>query len=633
MTDASKEIVLIAPNDDLFGKAKALLNREARFSCIDVVLGDLDAGVRLAQKKVDQGAKIIISRGGTYDHLKEALSVPVVEIRISVNDLLASYSELAMLDEPLAVVGYSNIVAGFDLIRVFRKQVKQVKLTHDSDVSAVIDGCVQDGIRVFAGDTVVSNICKARNLPCYLWTSSEFSVAEACETAIGILEVSKEELEQMNRCLAIIDYTHDAVIATNEHNQIVMMNAPAEHILGISKGDYLGRDLASLSAVDPVFKEIKDGAQIVESVREINGQNISLSDIPIMVHEQVRGVVIIFQQVAQLQQLEHKVRLQLSKKGFIAKHSFSAIIYRSRKMQECISVAKKFAQYDGAVLIEGETGTGKELFAQGIHNASHRHNGPFVAINCAALPPTLIESELFGYVEGAFTGTRKGGKAGMFEMAHHGTLFLDEIAELPLELQGRLLRVIQEKEVVRLGDDKVIPLDIRLICATNQNIRQMMVDGRFRRDLFYRISILNFQLTPLDARRDDIPLLADAFLRRYAAEYGKEILGFSPDAMCFLCSFHYRGNVRELRGMVERAVVICETSQIDLSDIRYGLDSSLDLGNGSELSQLPQLTLGELERQYMHQVLNECLGSAVEACKILGISRTTLWRHLKDDTK
>ncbi|MEW4411738.1 sigma 54-interacting transcriptional regulator [Clostridium sp. AN503] len=301
-------------------------------------------------------------------------------------------------------------------------------------------------------------------------------------------------------------------------------------------------------------------------------------------------------------------------------------------MSRCIEIAQKYSQYDSSILIEGESGVGKELFAQSIHNASARKNKPFVAVNCAALSKSLIESELFGYAEGAFTGARKGGKEGMFELAHRGTIFLDEISELPLDVQGQLLRVLQEREVIRIGDSKVTPLDIRIICATNKNLNQMVKEGAFRQDLLYRINTLRLTIPKLNERREDVKILAEMFVKHFAEKYGKDVFRISPAALHYLAQYDFRGNVRELRGMIERAVILTETRTITEDEL------NLDLSRLEAAPQTPSfdpqdsytLSLKEVETQYIQKIWNQEENSVAKTCDILKINRTTLWRKLKE---
>jgi propionate catabolism operon transcriptional regulator len=275
--------------------------------------------------------------------------------------------------------------------------------------------------------------------------------------------------------------------------------------------------------------------------------------------------------------------------------------------------AAHYAKSKAAILILGESGTGKELFAQAIHNESSRTNQPFVAVNCAALPENLLESELFGYDEGAFTGARKGGKPGLFELAHRGTIFLDEIGEMPLQIQSRLLRVLEEREVMRLGGDRLLPVDIRIVAATNRNIWEMVKNGHFREDLYYRLCVLELYLPQLIARKTDIPLLLNKFLSSYP-------IGFLADDLAALCDhpffrvYPWPGNVRELKNFAERASVL------------YRPGCSID---DLVASLTPRNQLLSSEQDQLLETLAEADGNKADAAKRLGISRTTLWRKMQ----
>ena len=265
------------------------------------------------------------------------------------------------------------------------------------------------------------------------------------------------------------------------------------------------------------------------------------------------------------------------------------------------------------------------MFAQGIHNLSIRRNGPFVAVNCAAVPENLLESELFGYEEGAFTGAKKGGKAGLFEMAHQGTLFLDEIGEMPLVLQSRLLRVLQEREVMRIGGDRIIPVDVRIVAATNQNLSELAAVRKFRPDLYYRLDILRLTVPPLRERAEDVGLLADHFLRKFSAQNWRR-LGFTEKALQLLKEYSWPGNVRQLANVVERTALLAESAVIDEQGL---LEAFPDIR--AEVAAPSGVRLEDVERRTIEQVLWEEAGNYSRAAKRLGINRTTLWRKLRKE--
>ena len=336
------------------------------------------------------------------------------------------------------------------------------------------------------------------------------------------------------------------------------------------------------------------------------------------------GVLLTFENIERLQKAEQKIRTKLAAKGLVAKYTFKNILTQNVKMQALVAKAHRYSQVDEAVLLIGETGVGKELFAQSIHNASPRASAPFVAINCAALPENLLESELFGYEEGAFSGARKGGKVGLFELAHKGTLFLDEIGEMSVGLQAKLLRVLQEKEIRRVGGDANIPVDVRIISATNVNIRDKVKQGLFRLDLFYRISLLSIQLPPLREHIDDIPVLFEAFVRRYCEKHDFRMPLILPEAYELLKTYAWLGNTRELRNVAERLGVLRSGPVVGVAQIR-----ELDI----ESTSMVPYDGPDVDGSGHNSLLREFLLSGLthEAfAKEKGISRSTLWRRLRD---
>ena len=303
------------------------------------------------------------------------------------------------------------------------------------------------------------------------------------------------------------------------------------------------------------------------------------------------------------------------------RYRFENIIAKSPKMQQVIEVIKVVARSNATVLITGETGTGKEVVARAIHSQSHRHGKPFVALSCAALPESLLESELFGHEKGSFTGAYAQ-KKGKFEVANRGTLFLDEIGEMSANIQVHLLRVLEEKEFTRVGGNEPIKVDVRVISATNRDMKQAIASGQFREDLYYRLNVVNIELPPLRERREDIPLLAQHFLKKFAVENQKEIAGFSPEATDFLLRYDWPGNVRELENTIERAVILAQNLVIEVADL-----TQQNLMPAHPIS--PAISLKQVEKNHILNVLTETGGNYTEAARILGISRMTLYNKAK----
>jgi transcriptional regulator with PAS, ATPase and Fis domain len=306
------------------------------------------------------------------------------------------------------------------------------------------------------------------------------------------------------------------------------------------------------------------------------------------------------------------------------------ILGRSAKMKKLLKLVRKIAATESSVLITGESGTGKELVARAIHYESPRAAKPFVPVNCAAIPETLFESELFGYVRGAFTGA-VGTKKGLFEQADGGTIFLDEVAEMPPGIQVKLLRAIQDREVRRIGDTATLRVDVRLLAATNREVKTALDAGQLREDLYYRLNVFHIELPPLRERREDIPLLAKFFLERYSRRLGKKITGFSREAQLFLLQHDYPGNVRELENAVERAVGMADGEEVTEKDLPSEMTQHkmLTPAEGVIVGYSEDWTLEQVEREHIGRVLRKHGGNVSSSAASLGVSRSTLWRKMK----
>jgi transcriptional regulator with PAS, ATPase and Fis domain len=325
--------------------------------------------------------------------------------------------------------------------------------------------------------------------------------------------------------------------------------------------------------------------------------------------------------------MEAHAKSELAQKGYTATYYFSDIVGQSEKLLEAKYIASEFSKHDVTTLILGESGTGKELFAQGIHNNSVRRNRPFIAINCAALPLSLLESELFGYVEGAFTGAARRGKKGLFEIADTGTIFLDEIAEMDHSGQVRLLRALAEKSIRRVGDDCIIPIDVRVIAATNKNLSKLVEEGRFREDLYYRLNVLTVEIPPLRERIGDIGPLTNHFLSVYGKKTGKYIT-LSEGAYKVMEQYPWRGNVRQLKNFCERLVIITRQNEINEAFIAGQLQSAYGAYEVPEPQGLRKST-DQFEKKCIQDLLARHRGSRIKAAEELGVSKSTLWRKMK----
>jgi len=419
-------------------------------------------------------------------------------------------------------------------------------------------------------------------------------------------------------------------MVTDSEGKITLFNPAAERIMGIPAKKVLGKkavDVIENSRIDVV---LETGQAELNQVQDVGDVKIVTNRVPITDGQDVVGVVATFLDVGYIQKATDEIRRSQYKKGFKAKATFRDIIYKDHKMGSVIQRAIRYAHSDLSVLITGESGVGKELFAQSIHNESPRRTGPFVAVNCAALSESLLESELFGYEGGAFTGAEKKGKPGKFALAHGGTLFLDEISELNLDLQVKLLRVLQEQVYYPVGGTKPCSVDVRIIAATNKDLAQLVEEGRFREDLYYRLNVVSLHLPPLRERKKDIPELAYYFLAEFAAAYQKKVSDIDPAVMTFFLRYHWPGNVRELRNIIERMVVLtegdCLTMETMPPELKHNKANFRDLlTSARSLSESKCI----LEKELIVNTLAECGGNKARAALRLGVPRSSLYYRIK----
>ena len=588
--------------------------------------GNLTEGVKAARQAIADGAEVIVSRGGTAAMIARHVDVPVVEIQVTVLDVLRALEQSGFIPGTVGVAGFGNIIYGCeDLRRLWHLDVREITIdTLDSgEAEAKLAAAASEGVRLIVGDAIAVKLAGRLGMEGILIQSGKDSVYKAIKEAARVVEVRKQEQERAALLKTVIDCSADGIIVVDEAAKITLFNPMAEEMFQINAAQVLGKPITEVIPNSRLPAVMVGGQPEIGAVMNIGNRVLAIKRMPVSVNGAIVGAVASFQDVTQLQRFEQTVRRKLYPKGLTAKTSIDEIVGHSSAIVAVRAQAVRYATTNSTVLITGESGVGKEMFAQGIHNLSIRRNGPFVAVNCAAVPESLLESELFGYEEGAFTGAKKGGKAGLFEMAHQGTLFLDEIGEMPLVLQSRLLRVLQEREVMRLGGDRIIPVDVRIVAATNQNLSELAAARKFRPDLFYRLDILRLTIPPLRQRADDIPLLVNYFLRKFSDQNWRR-LSFTGDALCLLREYSWPGNVRQLANIVERAALLAETAVIDHQGL---LEAFPDMR--AEVADLGGVRLEEIERQTIEQALREEGGNYSRAAKRLGINRTTLWRKLQ----
>ncbi|MGB9866859.1 MAG: sigma-54-dependent Fis family transcriptional regulator [Bacillota bacterium] len=443
---------------------------------------------------------------------------------------------------------------------------------------------------------------------------------------IAALEESNEYLNN------VIHAVSDGLLVVDPLGRITTLNRSAARFLGIEPREVLGKPIDSLLGESNPFREVlRTGVRITNqqiSLRVKEGHRMFVGSFePVMSSQGLRGVIGI------LKHFDDARRFVRDVAGFKAYFTFDDLVGRSHQFKKVVDLARQAAKLPVTILLQGESGTGKELFAQAIHNESAFRNGPFVALNCAAVPRELIESELFGYEEGAFTGAQKGGKPGKFELAEGGTIFLDEVNSMSLDMQAKLMRVLQSKRIVRVGGVREIPINVRLICATNRDLWQQVQEGSFREDLYYRINVFPINIPPLRSRVEDIPILAHHFASKVGQQLGVQ-LEIPQPALDIMIRYKWPGNVRELENVIERCSILAmsrASCRIEVEDVMtaLGLGELKDVAgsHGPNLQRGGALSRAEVEA--IMNALRASGGNLSEAARILGVARTTLYRKIK----
>lgn len=495
--------------------------------------------------------------------------------------------------------------------------------------------------------TIITNRVPVRN------NQGQITGAVAVFRDITDVQALAEELTNLKEMRvmleAIIQSTQDAISVADEQGKGILINSAYTRLTGLTEEDIIGK---------PATVDIAEGEsmhlQVLQTKKPVSGvrlkvgpkkKEVIVNVAPILVDGQLRGSVGIIHDISEIKKLTDELnQARRMIRQLNAKYTFEDIIAVSKLMLAAVQQAKRASQTPATVLLRGESGTGKELFAHAIHNSSPRSTGQFVRVNCSAIVDTLLESELFGYEEGAFTGARKGGKKGLFEEADRGTIFLDEIGKMNLELQAKILRVLQEKEVIKVGSTKAINVNVRVIVATNANLERMIQEGTFREDLYYRLNVVPIFIPPLRKHKEDIPKLIYHLIRKFNQEYGRSINNISAEAVEMLMSYNWPGNIRELENSIGRAIINAGMHSDMITEKHLpplGMLPSMNHLEKRETVQRIQVTeydilnkslkevLDQMEKGVILEVLEHTKGNKTEAAKLLGVAIRSLYYKLE----
>ncbi len=447
----------------------------------------------------------------------------------------------------------------------------------------------------------------------------------------------KSDAESMLLLQKIIDSLSDAVSVVDEKGMGIMINRAYTRLTGLTEEDVLKKPATvDIAEGESVHMKVLQTGKAIKGVRMKVGpfrREVIVSCAPLVIDGKLKGSVGVIQDISELRRvMEELERTRRLIRRLESSYTFDDIIGNSEEIHKTIERARQAAEAPAAVLLRGECGTGKELFAHAIHHASERATRPFIRVNCASLTDTLLESELFGYAEGAFTGAKKGGRKGYFEEASGGTLFLDEIGAMSLEAQARLLRAIQEGEIIRVGESRTRSIDVRLIAATNADLEKMLDSGQFRKDLYYRLNVFPIEMPPLRDIKSDIPLLVNHYLSRYAIDYGRTVIEVSPAVFRRLKEYDWPGNMRELQNVIARALINLDRDENIIEErhlvMPFISEPALLKGEMVTIEGSLKEMHKNWERNVLLKALQEADGNKAEAARRLDISIRNLYNKL-----
>ncbi len=625
-----RKIGIIASDVELKNSIMKLLEKEVKSGEIIIDILDPDNITEQGRILKDKGAKAIIARSGGYRHTVGKVNVPVINLKITTLDILHAIKtaskykkDIVLIISDLEYFDYDEwkdmISAKIIIERFYKKEdieTRVKKYVEQKDSVVIVGGGIPC---IYAKRLGIDNIPIG---------ASDESIYDGVAYAKELINSLYEQNYKNEVLKTTLDGVHDAVVEINQEGNIMLFNERAEELLNKHSGDVIDKKLVDVCPeLDFVMEVLESKVNKYNEIKKLKRITITANTSILSVDGHIHGVLCSFQDITRLQSLEKKIRYELNKKGLVAKYRFEDIIVNDPAMKNTVAKAIKIGLSDSTVLIYGESGTGKEMIAQSIHNIGSRKDEPFVAVNCAALSENLLESELFGYEEGAFTGARKGGKPGLFELAHKGTIFLDEINSVSPNLQAKLLRVLEEKEIMRIGSDYIIPLDVRIIAAANEELKRMVEERTFRSDLFYRISILEINIPPLRKRKKDIIPLFKYYVKRLSEK--SDVPEINSEIEERIMSYSWPGNVRELKNVAQRYLIF---NEIDLHENQIIKDKKELIHADSKIDCDKVVDLREINR-FVEEKIIEMLSNQgmtkTEIAKKLGISRTALWKKTK----
>lgn len=600
----------------------------------------LDDAIPVGIEMEKNGVEVIVSRRGTEHLLRERVHIPVLSFPHRSLELMVSLQKASQISNRIGLTAFGELQDSIVTIeQLFHIELVQLIYHNKYSLRKAIADAWRDGVKVIIGGEVTRQITGEYGIDYVELRTSDEDITATIDNAKSVAQSVREQKAAAQQYRSVVDAASEGIIAVDAKGCITTINSTARNVLKLKEEEAIAQPMSRFIQGCPIHKALTNKTPLYDYLGQINQERYMFNHIPIFFGGDMIGVVTTFRHIGEVMRSENVIRQSLSK-GLVAKYKLDELVHTSPLMRNLIEIGREYAKTNSTVLITGETGTGKEIFAHGIHDLSARSSHPFVSINCSALSAQLLESELFGYEEGAFTGSKKGGKLGLFEIAHQGTVFLDEIDSTPHSVQVRLLRVIQEREVMRVGGDHKITVDVRVIAATGSDLGKAVQKGKFREDLYFRINVLNMNIPPLRERQEDIPKLLLYFVQSFADPQGIVPMSLPENYLKKLMGYTWPGNVRQLRNFAERLVMNCSIrfNSETLDNLYQELwaypghvptDKVVE-PQPTSLKQGVRNKILNSEKSIILDALEKAKYSKSQAAQILQISRTTLWRKMKE---
>ncbi|MBW2121305.1 MAG: sigma 54-interacting transcriptional regulator [Deltaproteobacteria bacterium] len=579
-------------------------------------------------REVEGVVQIVLAGPSTRRMYADELKVPIIAFRPTFPDLITAILEAQEIDRRIAIT-LSRDDKDFDLpllSKVMGVSLFPLYCDNSREYAQACEAAIKQDFKVIIGGSFTVDAAAKLGLKGILLYKGRDMIRTAIVKALEICQVEEENTRRISQLNAVVNNFAEGLLLTDEKGRVILDNPPSRKRLGME--DLAGKQVNTIFGTKTASKVLQSGQP---AFNILEAEKLVVNYIPIRSAETIHGLVCTLKRVDEVQDAEFIVRKRLHSRGFVAKHGLTDIVGSSQAIRRCKESLKLFAKTVDPILITGESGTGKELFAHAIHSYSNQKRGPFVAINCATLPNDLLESELFGYEKGAFTGAHETGKRGLIELAHRGTLFLDEITTLDYPLQAKLLRLLSEREIMKLGSDRIIPVDVRIIAATNEDIEKCVEERRFREDLYYRLNVFRLRIPPLRDRPEDIMPLFLSFVSKIGPDISSKIRSQETVIEKALVGHTFKGNARELENIARRFCLLYGVNRRERNLARI-IEACLEKKispnvDKQHLSDLKTVTQNS-EKQLIVDLMKKYRRKS-DIAKALGVAPSTLWRKIK----